>query len=463
MHGGPVWDDVSYLFNHPSITGETSYFEILKNFAWPVSVMSQKFIYGIFGTKYFFYHLLNVFIHFINALLILKIAEKMKLPFPRPLFLLFLLHPSSVIAVSWIIQFKTLLCFLFALLSSYFFLSQRECKTKYLLSLFFFILSLLSKSASITLPLVFTLILWKKTDRRQLLWIIPFYLVSCFGAWRILKSPVTQGALTRLEKNSTPAISSETNSQIPQTKTAPPELKITSPVPQESAKASSSPKTIPPAKFAEKWNTFQGTFHYYFWQTLLPLDNEPVKGKSHLSSGIQLYLHLFFILILIIINWARPPLFFLLSGYLLCVPFLGIFPAPYMNLTWVSDQHLYLALPFFISFWLSLLYRIKNKFIPYIPYALLPAYCFLVFTTSAYYKNEITFYEASLKYDATNIPIAYNLAVAYLQRGEFNQALNVTTSTVQMAQLIPELLKNEYFIYLYILHLNLQDKSKKES
>jgi hypothetical protein len=152
---------------------------------------------------------------------------------------------------------------------------------------------------------------------------------------------------------------------------------------------------------------------------------------------------------------------YLACGYLMMLPFLGIFPAPFMNLAWVSDQHLYLALPFFLCLWLTLLSKWKMKLSVAVPLLYLPMCCYLLLTSTPYYQNEIDFYKASLEADALNVPMAYNLAVSYIQKGDLNQALNVANTTVNIAEIDPELHKNKYYPYIYFLHSDLQTVMNK--
>ena len=98
----------------------------------------------------------------VEAFLLLKVADFFKLSFSRILFLVFLLHPSNVISVSWMIQLKTLMCFLFAIISFLFLIKAHNNKRWYLPSWTFFLFSLLSKSASLPLSVVFFFFSYKK-------------------------------------------------------------------------------------------------------------------------------------------------------------------------------------------------------------------------------------------------------------------------------------------------------------
>lgn len=446
LNGMPVWDDFSFMFEYHVIIDDFSYLTIWKNFNWPLSVSLQKILFHWWQYEYLNYHLLNFCLHFANSFLLFKVAEKLKLPAPRLLFLFFLLHPANVISVSWMIQLKTLLCFFFGMISFYCLTKVQEHKKWYALAWLTFALSLLSKTASISLPIIFFCFLYKKIPRKEWIWLIPFFVLSITAGYRILKSP------TKI---------ADVQSLIP----APEQINPEQINPEKIIPAEESSQDFRPMEEASPNRTSDvlSTARYYFWHTLLPFENQPVKGLNYSTPGAYDYLNILFLILIVAINWGTIIPIYLGLGYVLLLPFMGILHAPYMNVAWVSDQHLYLALPLFLCFWLSLINLWKLKYVSYLPYLFLPFFCYKVAVTTPYYKDEIVFYEACLEADVLNVPIAYNLAVAYLQRNEINQALNVTGTTVKLAEIAPELSKHHYFPLIYQLHLDIQNMIKKKS
>ncbi|MBA2405168.1 MAG: hypothetical protein H0V66_10390 [Bdellovibrionales bacterium] len=420
------------MFKYQVVLSDFPYTTIWRDFAWPMSVTLQKFLFKWWKYQYLNYHVFDFALHCLNAFLLSKIAEKLKLPYTRLLFLFFLLHPSNVITVAWMIQLKTLLSFFFALISFYCLIRTEENKKWYLLSWLFFTFSLLSKSASIPLPVFFLFFVFKKVSRKELLWLIPFFILSALTSYQVINSKVTKAgidlapstAVTKVEK----------------------------------------PASIINAELLKpRFITTISTFHYYFWQSVLPVENRPVKGLNYFSPGINQYLHVVFIILIVIITWGSASAYYLGAGYLMILPFMGLIRAPFMNVTWISDQHLYLALPFFICFWLSLISRIKVKYAEHFPLLFIPFFCYQVATTTPYYQDDVAFYSASLEADALNVPIAYNLAMSYISRGKINEALEVTGTMVQMAQVAPEILSSLYYPDIFLLHMQLQNKIDKKS
>jgi 4-amino-4-deoxy-L-arabinose transferase-like glycosyltransferase len=150
INGTPIWDDQSFWFNDPVMSPDFSYLTIWKNFAWPFSVSFQKFTLSLFGKKYFAYHLINIILHFLNALLVYKLGRLLRIKYPKFLFTLFLLHPSAVITTAWMVQVKTLLCFFFGLLALLCYFKIKRQNKFALASYLCFGLSILSKSASLS-------------------------------------------------------------------------------------------------------------------------------------------------------------------------------------------------------------------------------------------------------------------------------------------------------------------------
>lgn len=492
LNGWPLWDDISFWFNDPVIRFDYSYLDIWSKFSWPLSVSAQKLLWNLFGEKFWRYHALNLILHWLNAWLLYLIADDLKLRWRRWILLFFLFHPANVITVAWMIQLKTILCLLFALLSFKLILeAEFKNKKRYLvLAWMMFLLSSLSKSASLPLPVIFLAICYFRGWRKDLVWLIPFFVISTIGAYRVLSSPVTLEAIQKLRSSPQP-IPAETGSRMVKNKEALPAVAMKpqapSPVPKKSIdkkekpskkKVDLSPSPVPPVSQVQapvptkridpslalmierRFYNFLKTLRYYFWQTILPVRNEPVKGFNYDPPGFFEVVQLLFLLVTVYLLRRSALVIALLSGFLMLLPFLGLIPAPYMNLTWVSDQHLYLSLPFFLYFWLGLLEKLKNFWKKYVPYAMLALYAFLVFESAHYYKDEINFFEASHKADILNVPVAYNLVLVYLRQGETNLAFNLASTMVSLAEVSPEVRNNKYFLHMFIIHNKLNSIEK---
>jgi hypothetical protein len=424
LNGGPIWDDVASWFGDPGMWPTSPYSVIWKGYAWPLSVAYQKLTFSLWREHYQFYHIASLVIHLLNSLLLFHLGERLKWPFHRWIFLIFLLHPVNVISVSWMIQVKTLLAFLFSILSFIAF-DKGLLKKKWLfISFFFFLLSLMAKSASITLPIIFLIYAYKKIqDKEQLaLILLPFFLFGLWGGQQLLASPFTTEMLDQRSK---------------------PSSHMVAPVMSE------IPAAFDPLKLTDTFENvdffmFLKTLKFYFWHSLFPLTNPPVAGAIPAEAPWLDFLHLFFLIGIFYLLWKTPPFWYLVGFYVLLIPFLGIVPAPYMKVTWVSDQHLYLALPALLVFLFLLLEKIKFRVRLIVPAVFLIFFMQKTNEATHYYTDEIAFYSASLKADPLNAVVVFNLASTYALKDQISVALQVVNTYHELTQNWPQAKKNPY-------------------
>jgi Flp pilus assembly protein TadD len=152
----------------------------------PVTIFSYSLEYHFFKLNPFNYHLTNLILHLLNCLLVFWVIYALsgKISVAGLTALLFGIHPLQVESVAWISERKNLLYaffFLGAMVSYLYYLKKDQAKKYYFLCLFLFILSLLSKSMALTLPLVL-LLLDYFTSRKinPAAWIekIPYFFLS---------------------------------------------------------------------------------------------------------------------------------------------------------------------------------------------------------------------------------------------------------------------------------------------
>lgn len=491
ISGTPIWDDYTYWFENSNMQPHMSYWSILTNFGWPISVIIQKFLFSMLGKNFILYHLISYSLHFINSLLVYRIFRLLKFNHSQLGFLLFLLHPTAVMTTAWMIQIKTLLCFFFAFSSILFFLKGEKHIKWLFVSWLFFFLSVGSKSASLTLPFVLFFIHYRYFKFKHLHYLIPFFLISIWGTIHVLKSPLTQEGSARASLVAkTIEESPKVNSEVKPIQPTQPDMKvesskkrvaknskrkkrtITYPSIEETDKKDSKIKgmteVIPPKeevrptppKIAKEKKLLHidlkkitQVVHYYFWQAFLPIHNHPVKGLNFNPIGWSEITHLFFLLCLIFIFFKDSALLYLASAHIMILPFIGLVPAPYMSVTWVSDQHLYLALPALIGFWMRVLSKINSKHAYVIPVSFVLLFSFKTFETSSYYKNQFVFYEKSLDYNPANVPIVFNLALARAVNGELVLSHQVLNQAIDLSQTIPEMKRSIYYPHLINLYL----------
>lgn len=162
------WDDGMLVYENPAIR-EISPASLKHIFTTydpelyiPLTFLTYQIDYQIAGQQPFLYHLDNLLLHTLNALLtawFLYLLSKKKW-IALACGLLFAVHPLHTEAVEWVSARKDVLStffFLLTLISCLYWRENRERRT-FVASLVFYILGLLSKVMVITLPVVLLLI-----------------------------------------------------------------------------------------------------------------------------------------------------------------------------------------------------------------------------------------------------------------------------------------------------------------
>jgi tetratricopeptide (TPR) repeat protein len=190
------WDDDKYLgetaaaqpFSLAALKDTFTSFSV--GHYQPLTILSYLFDYQFFKLKPFGYHLTNLILHLLNCLLVFwfiyLLSRNLALSFLTSL--LFAIHPLRVESVVWISERKDVLYaffYLSALISYLYYLFKEKNSKFYLLSLFLFLCSLLSKSMAVTLPLILLLLdyyLKRKPERAVLLDKIPFFILTLLSS-----------------------------------------------------------------------------------------------------------------------------------------------------------------------------------------------------------------------------------------------------------------------------------------
>ena len=129
------------------------------------------------------FHVVNVLLHIANALLLWLICHRLGFAWGFFAGAIFALHPVEVESVAWITERKNVLSGLFYMLAllSYLRFDKSSRKLFYFTALGCFILALLSKTITCSLPVILLGILWLR--HRRLSWadlyrLIPFFVVG---------------------------------------------------------------------------------------------------------------------------------------------------------------------------------------------------------------------------------------------------------------------------------------------
>ena len=194
------WDDDNYVVNNTSITSvsvpnlKSIFGSFFVGHYMPLTILSYLLNYQFFKLNPFGYHLTNLILHLLNCLLVFYLiyllSRNIGVSFITAI--LFGIHPLHVESVAWVSERKDVLYSFFYLLSAitYLYYLTREHKSRYyLISLFLFLCSLLSKSMAVTLPLLLLLMdyyLKRKPNRGAILDKIPYFCLSAISCIIVL-------------------------------------------------------------------------------------------------------------------------------------------------------------------------------------------------------------------------------------------------------------------------------------
>ncbi len=196
LHGGLVWDDQAHVTRRElqSVAGlgriwtdlhaTQQYYPVLHSAFW--------IEHRIWGDATLGYHLLNVALHVTAACLLIQVLRRLGVPGALFAGVIFVVHPVCVESVAWISEQKNTLSLVFYLWSALVFLeSGDDWSIPYIQAFALFILALLTKSVTATLPAALLVILWWRNGRlswrRDVLRLLPWFAVAVasglFTAW----------------------------------------------------------------------------------------------------------------------------------------------------------------------------------------------------------------------------------------------------------------------------------------
>jgi tetratricopeptide (TPR) repeat protein len=147
----------------------------------------------IWGDAVLGYHLVNVALHALGACLVVRIVRRLSLPGALLAGFVFALHPVCVEAVAWISEQKSTLSGVFYLAAAltYLHFDQTRRKSRYFVAFGLFLLALMSKTVTATLPAALLVVFWWQRGRiewkRDVLPLVPWFAVGSsaglFTAW----------------------------------------------------------------------------------------------------------------------------------------------------------------------------------------------------------------------------------------------------------------------------------------
>ena len=219
--GGFVWDDDDYVTENRALHSLRGLRHIWSSPGavpqyYPLVHTTFWLEYRLWGLNATGYHVTNVLLHAVGAILLWRLLLRLGLPVAWVCAAMFALHPVHVESVAWITERKNVLsgaCYFGAALTYLRWVGwsptirepdtgRRICRKLYFLSLLLFLGALLSKTVTATLPAALLLVTWWKRGRIRLRDLFP--LLPMFAAGLAL------GAFTVwMEKHSVGAVGQE--------------------------------------------------------------------------------------------------------------------------------------------------------------------------------------------------------------------------------------------------------------
>jgi tetratricopeptide (TPR) repeat protein len=188
LHGDWLWDDDTDITANTITHSPTGLLSIWFTPGsqldyYPIKASVQWVQWHLFGQDTFGYHLTNIILHLIGALLTWRLLGKFNLKFAWLGGLIFAVHPVNVESVAWIAELKNVLSlppFLLAMCAWIDF-DERGKGRDYFLALGLFVVAMLCKTSMVTFPIVLLLYAWWKRGAigwGDLKMSAPFFLVS---------------------------------------------------------------------------------------------------------------------------------------------------------------------------------------------------------------------------------------------------------------------------------------------
>ena len=191
LNSGFIWDDAFHV-TRPELRswhglyriwfelGATQqYYPLLHSVFW----IEHK----LWGDATTGYHLVNLMLHVTAALMVALILRRLAVPGAWLAAAIFALHPVHVESVAWITELKNTLSAVFYLgaMLSYLRFDRTRGKSWYGLALLLFVLGLLSKTVTATLPAALLVIFWWQRGRlsrnTDVLPLVPFFVLGIAG------------------------------------------------------------------------------------------------------------------------------------------------------------------------------------------------------------------------------------------------------------------------------------------
>ncbi len=376
LFGAPIFDDNVFIFQSDQFIKAPNPFVFWSRTSgftrsWPLNYSLLWCIYQVFGDHYIAYKLINLFLHTLNAFLIIKTFRTFDAKGAFFAAFIFLIHPMQVETVSWIFQFKTIISVTFFLITFQLLIRflYFNSKISYFISLIFFYLSLASIITAIMTPFLFAYHLFKVYTHKVVepwLLVIPFFVLSTMvgmhtlegvdsSAFELIAKSLYQEKqfvdYSKLREDNKPLKKAETLPAVAAKEIALPEIEN---------KERFNFEFRDQIYFKAKIEPFSPTFYnvgtsnaaFYITNFLLPIKNSFVYPRPNYMGAnniirVAILITLFFIFFAYSFiskgTFSKKVNYQLLFFTLTSFPILGFIYVPYMKFSMVADHWIYLS------------------------------------------------------------------------------------------------------------------------
>ena len=190
-HGGMLWDDDAHMTRADlrSIGGLWRiWFDVGATQQYYPAVHSAFWLFSqLWGENTLGYHLVTIVLHASSAFLVALILRRLAIPGGVLAALIFAVHPVHVESVAWITELKNTLSGVCYLAAALLYLRYDESRDRrwYAAAAGLFVVALLSKTVTATLPAALLVIFWWKRGRigwrEDVVPLLPFFAVGIAG------------------------------------------------------------------------------------------------------------------------------------------------------------------------------------------------------------------------------------------------------------------------------------------
>jgi len=191
LGGGMLWDDDAHI-TRPALQSCEGLYRIWFDLGatqqyYPLLHTAFWLEHWAWGDSVVGYHVVNLVWHILSAVLLFLILRRLGIAGALLAAAIFALHPVMVESVAWISEQKNTLSAVFYLsaLLAYLGFDEKRGRGRYVFALVLFVLGLLTKTVTATLPAVALVIFWWQRGsinwRRDVLPLVPFFALGAIA------------------------------------------------------------------------------------------------------------------------------------------------------------------------------------------------------------------------------------------------------------------------------------------